>query len=215
MRIDDILNMDIDKLSRMNRRELAKVVSQLSSSANKRLRRLEQQGLTDSYAYNKAQTVGDFSVKGKNTNQLRKEFARVRDFINSKTSSVKGYKKFLGEVSTRVSGGNKSIGKKVYGDLGLRKQFWSVYNRVKESYPSLFGSKGDSTRMQELIALILADNADKSDDDIMNIVRENINNLYEKTEADFEKRENEIEENDAFFDVWQDFADDEDDELGW
>lgn len=86
----------------MNRSELAKIVSKKASMANKRLKRLENNCLTDSPAYRNWEKYGNgqkFSVKGKDFNELQKELARVDHFINAETSTIRGTKKVLTSIA--------------------------------------------------------------------------------------------------------------------
>lgn len=103
MTIQDVMNMDANTLNRLNEKELRQVVSRLVSASNKRLRRLEKTGNTSSPSYvNVKRTDGDFSTRGKNINQLRAEYVRARNFLNSKTSTVTGYKKFNKEFKKKT-----------------------------------------------------------------------------------------------------------------
>lgn len=90
-RVKDILQMDWKSIASMTRQELAKTVSSLASAANKRLRRFESAGEYSS-VYHTAMEKGDFSVKGKNINQLRSEFVRAKDFLESQTGSLKQWR---------------------------------------------------------------------------------------------------------------------------
>lgn len=74
------------------------------SLANKRVRRLEEQGLQNSPAYQALVKQGQvrFSVKGKDFNQLQSEVARLDRFINAGTSTVRGivnHTKNLAEIT--------------------------------------------------------------------------------------------------------------------
>lgn len=62
------------------------------SLANKRIRRLEEQGLTNSPAYQALVKGGQvrFSVKGKDFNELQSEVSKLDRFINAGTSTVRG-----------------------------------------------------------------------------------------------------------------------------
>lgn len=80
------------------RREYAQEVSKKASMANKRLRRLENKDLTDNPAYKQWKTYNggvNFSVAGKDYNELQKEMARIDQFINAKTSTIRGTNKVL------------------------------------------------------------------------------------------------------------------------
>lgn len=66
--------------------------SRQASLANKRVKRLEENGLQDSPAYQGylASGGGKFSVKGKDYNEVQAELSRLRKFIDAKTSTVRG-----------------------------------------------------------------------------------------------------------------------------
>ena len=78
-------------------KENRKKISRLVSLANKRLKRLENAGLNDSPAYQKWVEAGaeKFSVKGKDHNELQRELSRLKNFIESETSTVRGVNNVL------------------------------------------------------------------------------------------------------------------------
>lgn len=82
-------------------RENRKRISRLVSLANKRLKRLENAGLTDSPAYQKWVEAGaeKFSVKGKDHNELQRELSRLKNFIESETSTVRGVNNVLKQMA--------------------------------------------------------------------------------------------------------------------
>lgn len=80
-----------------------KEASRLVSLANKRVKRLESNGLKDSPAYKKyLETGGKFSVRGKTHNQLQAEVSRLRNFIDSETSTVRGVTNTLKEMANNT-----------------------------------------------------------------------------------------------------------------
>lgn len=112
------------------RRELALQVSKLASMANKRLVRLKASGLQDSPAYKKFVESGaqKFSVKGKDYNELQKELARVRQFVNSVTSTVRGATKVL-----KTMADNTGITYKTVKELKEKSaQFFRLANKIEE-----------------------------------------------------------------------------------
>lgn len=121
----DILNLTWEQLGKMNRRELAKTTSILVSSANKRIRRLEKSEYGKySPAYKNISSKGRlFSVKGKDLNQLRNEYANVSEFLKMKTSSLSGWR----EVRKRIE---REIG---VMDSKQSKRFWEAYRRLQET----------------------------------------------------------------------------------
>lgn len=90
MKVKDILQLSDTAINKMSRKELAQVTSILASAGNKRIARIEKAGVTSPAVQSVKSHEGKFSVKGKNTNQLRSEFARARNFMQNTTSTVKG-----------------------------------------------------------------------------------------------------------------------------
>lgn len=130
MKISDVMNLTPGKLAKLDRAELAKVVSTLASAANKRLRSIERANLTSSslaYEYVK-RGGGDFSAKGKNLQELDIEYQRVTGFLKRNTSTVKGTKQY---VDAREAGTIKfmeSIGVSDYKNwtASMKKRFWKM-----------------------------------------------------------------------------------------
>lgn len=81
-----------------------KEASRLASMANKRIKRLEKAGLTDSPAYKKWLDGGGvkFGVRGKTHNELQREVSRMNQFINSQTSTIRGVNKQLKEIAVNT-----------------------------------------------------------------------------------------------------------------
>lgn len=85
-------------------RKLRAEARRLVSMANKRLRRLEEQNLTESPAYKKWVEDGaqKFSVKGKSIEEVKQEIARMEEFLRMKTSTVRGAKEYFKNVAKEV-----------------------------------------------------------------------------------------------------------------
>lgn len=112
--------------------ELKKEVSRMASMANKRLRRLERNELTDLPAYQSWVEGGaiKFSVKGKDYNQLQSEFWRLKRFLDNKTSLVRQANKYLREMAE-----NTGIKYNSLADLKAKsKEFFRLANKIKEYY---------------------------------------------------------------------------------
>lgn len=74
-----------------NIKAMRKEASRLASLANKRVARLERNELKDSPAYKQyIESGGKFGVKGKTYNEVQTELSRLKRFIDSQTSTVKG-----------------------------------------------------------------------------------------------------------------------------
>lgn len=106
-----------------------KEASRLVSLANKRVQRLELNGLTDSPAY-KAYIAsgGKFGVKGKSHNELQKEVARLNRFINATTSTIRGVNKTLKEMAD-----NTGIRYRDLKELRAKSsKFFELANKVEQ-----------------------------------------------------------------------------------
>lgn len=97
--VGEVIRPKVDKL-----KQLKSEANKLVSMANKRLRRLEKNDLTNTPAYQAYLKNGGqyFSVKGKDYNQLQSELARLRHFIDSQTSTVTGVNNYLKEMANNT-----------------------------------------------------------------------------------------------------------------
>lgn len=85
-------------------RQLRQEASRLASMANKRLKRMEEQDLTETPAYKKWIEDGGqkFGIRGKSTEEVKQEVARLNDFLKKQTSTVSGAKQYLQNVANKV-----------------------------------------------------------------------------------------------------------------
>lgn len=89
---EDALNMELDELMSLSRSDLARIVSRVTDTANKRVNRMIANDIKVSPALRTAQKGGKFSVKGKDVPSLIEELNRARGFLTAETGSVKGAK---------------------------------------------------------------------------------------------------------------------------
>lgn len=103
--------------------------NRLASMANKRVRRLEKNNLTDAPAYQQyIASGGKFSVRGKDYNQLQQEISRLHSFLNSQTSTVRGYNNVLKEMAN-----NTGIKYKNLADLKEKaSNFFELQSKVEQ-----------------------------------------------------------------------------------
>ena len=107
--IDKLTNLSATQIKQYDRKNLAKIVTKLSSAANKRVKRLEKSGY-NTPALRQSYRGGHFGSKGKNLKQLRSEYKRVSSFLKSETSTVKGYKAFLNKLSKKFNEKGVKVG---------------------------------------------------------------------------------------------------------
>lgn len=150
MNVSDYLTMTPTELSKLPERELRKIVSQLASAANKRVKRLRAAPLGESskaYQYaaeggSRTSDGGFFSTKGKNLNQLRAEYSRLRHFMKMKTSTAGGWKKVRKEFTERMGGG--------FSSEAAEKRFWREYRKFEELHKDVVFSRGSNETQQDL-----------------------------------------------------------------
>ena len=112
-------------------RKLRQEASRLSSLANKRLKRMEQQNLQSSPAYQSWVDSGGakFGVRGKTTEQVQAEIGRLNKFINQTTSTVRGAKQYYRKVG-------QNVGITEYKDIpdlqNKLNNFFEITAKVKE-----------------------------------------------------------------------------------
>lgn len=106
-----------------------KEASRLVSLANKRVQRLELNGLTDSPAYKAyIESGGKFGVRGKSHNELQQEVARLNRFINATTSTIRGVNKTLKEMAD-----NTGISYRDLKELRAKSsKFFELANKVEQ-----------------------------------------------------------------------------------
>lgn len=175
--IDDILNMDIVDFNRLSEKDLKLVVGRMVSAVNKRLRRFEKKGISTPATRALMKSGGFLSVKGKNANQLRKEYARARNFLNMETSTQKGYKK----VQEKITDTLKQRGVEVEPDE--LDELFEVWNDLIEIDPSVSLSKDKYTLMQDIANM--PDNIDVSQK--LEKAKERYTEIYEQQQEEFGK----------------------------
>ena len=117
-------------ISKVNVKAVKAEMSKLASMANKRIARLESANLESSPAYQKWVADGSvkFGVKGKSHNELQAELSRLKNFINSETSTVRGVNSTLKEMAR-----NTGIKYKNLTDLRSKAdKFFELANKVEQ-----------------------------------------------------------------------------------
>lgn len=91
-------------------RELKAIASQEGNKANKRIERLQNKGM-ETPALTKWLDAGGkkFSVAGKDYNQTQAELARIRQFNNAKTSTIRGANEVLKNMAKNIGRENTSL----------------------------------------------------------------------------------------------------------
>lgn len=111
-------------------KDFRKEVSRLNSMANKRIKRLQASELATSPALNKwIESGGEFfSIRGKTQQEVRREYYRVKQYLDSSTSSITGTKDVLKTLA-------KNTGIEYTSVIELQetsKAFFELANKVDE-----------------------------------------------------------------------------------
>lgn len=122
---EEILQMGVQQLRRLPEKEARKYLSRVFSAANKRVKSLSKLEFTPT-ALRHVQSTGikKFGVKGKESNELWKQYAAVQDLWAQKSGTVKGAREVQKNIfrlqATMVT-------------LGPEKQhlFWDIYNKIE------------------------------------------------------------------------------------
>lgn len=127
----DTIRLTKNDLHSENERKLRAEISRKAALANKRLARLEKNDYKNLPAYrNWLDYKGGvkFSVKGKSHNELVAELARINNFINSKTSTIRGANKVLKEIAN-----TNNISYKRTGELNRKlSNFFELYSKAQQ-----------------------------------------------------------------------------------
>ena len=205
MTVAQILNMGDDQLSRLNKRELSRALRTVSLAANKRIGRLLSKAdivkndMGDIKYVDKSGKGIDFEAlyytggkkfgmgKSADRNQIYKEFARVRGFMNAKSTTIKG------AIELRKKR-EKALFGKTHEDMGLTEaqtanlndfmgDVYSEFHKWKEEYEMQGGyDKQKGKRVLKMLARRMHD-MEMSGEDARKSVSEYYDAKYEKKEA--------------------------------
>ncbi len=110
--VKSIQEMDLTEINKLDKDQMRDALRVMADAANKRAKRLEQAGQTTSFAYQKAKGKGDTvrfktpttTDKSQSRNVLYKELTRATEFMNSKTSTLGGWKKTKAKIKDAMTG---------------------------------------------------------------------------------------------------------------
>lgn len=133
-KLSKIQNMPLSKLMSLSREDLVKVTNVLVRESNKRLTVMKKRGLKSPSTEYIKKHGGRFSTKTrtgkeKDVARLREEFQRAKGFLESKTSTIKGYR----EWETRVA---ETLSKQGIDYASLtetqKRRFWQAFSKLEE-----------------------------------------------------------------------------------
>ena len=189
--IEDGIKFIVDKAEKM--KTFREETARLNSMANKRIKRMlaksDENGFT-SPALEKWKEEGSqfFEIRSKTSwNALQKERARVSNFLNSSTSSIKGTNKILKEMAN-----NTGLEYKNLADLQSKsKKFFELSNKIDQYYKSKSGEyKGYQTIWDNINKYVKLDGIDLNNaniDELIEPISEMIEEQYLEEQASYSR----------------------------
>lgn len=178
-KVNDLLELNT---SRMSTAEIRAVVTRLNSAANKRIKSLEKSGLSTPALRAATSNQTKFSTKGMiGAVELRNAYYRVRDFLKSETSTVKGYK----AVQKRTINELEKRGVKNLTPAKL-DEMWTIYDRLAEIDPQVTQRSVKYKVMDEISRLITE--TTMTADEIIEYMTGRTNEIYEQKQQYYEEQ---------------------------
>lgn len=132
--VNELLRNGSMHLHQYKEENLRAIVTRLSSAANKRLRRAEQSGFTDSPAYQEVQrSGGKFSGKGKDLEGLKSEFIRLKQYFGDQTSTQAGWNRVKENATRRAQSAGVLPGSGTNPPTSNRENRWH-YDPESDSF---------------------------------------------------------------------------------
>lgn len=169
--VSDLLNMGLDTFLSLPKSALSKVVSRMGKTANQRLKSFEKAGKNSPAVAEVERSGGKFSAKGKDLNELRKEYARLQSFYENKTSTLRGYNKFEKDTISNLRKSGVEITPEQFADM------WKIYGELYRSDPAI-SHKEFKYEVLKRITATMKDTR-KTTDQIIEELTKQLNTIYE------------------------------------
>lgn len=185
MTVEQILELGDDVLSKMSKRDLSRALRTVSLAANKRILRLQNQAVKTNDGYeekknskgistaalnavtNDGNSTGKFGVGKKTRNQIYAEFARARDFMSMKSSTVKGAvlvrqdaeRRAFGKTREDVGVGKRQADKEIINDTfqDKVKETYKQFRKFLEEHEEATGHRGSDQVLANIGKNIMSD----------------------------------------------------------
>ena len=189
-KLSQVKDMPLSEVMSLSHAELIKATRTLTSAANRRITTAKKKKIkTPSITY-AMKHGGRFSVrykKGKhkgeykNVQQLREEFQRAKQFLESETSTVKGYRKWETKMARTLA--KQGID---YNSLteNQKKRFWEAFSKVEEldEANTLKGSANYRAVVNEIYQAVKGGMKKRDVDNFANDLNKQ---LYDRNKKDF------------------------------
>lgn len=134
-------NFNVQKTQSNARKALAKTIDRAKTTLKKRIRRLENNNLTDAPAYKQYMLNEDvikFSVKGKTTQELQSEYWKLKRLLDLKTGTVKGANETLKQIA--------NITNIKYKNLNELKSKSKLFFELADKLENIYTSMGETAK---------------------------------------------------------------------
>lgn len=176
--VKDILSMDVSEFNKLGLKDMQKITGRLVSAGNKRLRRAEEKGITSpAFAYIES-SGGYFSTKGKNLNQLRAEFVRAKNFLESETGTIKGAEKFIDDSISALKKEGVSINREDFNEV------MRLYESLKRSNPKVAERGLKYAVLQELSEKV---ETKLNAEDVLTAMQNSLDQIYEREQENLDE----------------------------
>ena len=133
----NLKNMEYANIEKLTRNELAKVVQTIAKEVNRNYKSIKKSSIENTPATRGLENSGGkITTRGKNRNELVKEFIRAKQYTESKTGTVRNATKVFNEMKKRLNMPELTSNdiKKIYGS----------YQDIKERNPVEIRNTGSS-----------------------------------------------------------------------
>lgn len=186
-KLSKIVNMPLSKLMSLSRADLEKATRALVRESNKRLTVMKKKGLASPSTEYIKKHGGKFRVttrsgQKKSVTELREEFQRAKGFLESKTSTVKGYREWEIKVG-------ETLAKQGIDYMSLtptqKRRFWQAFSKVEEldQANTLKGSANYRSTVNEVFQAVKKGLLKRDIDTFASALNDQ---LYVESEKDFE-----------------------------
>lgn len=150
---DELLSMDVYKL---NKASLKAVLKRLVNTANSRLARLEKNKMeryspsyrkiseerADEWIESGEEKKVRFSTKGKTRNEIEMQVKKVKSFLQSESSTIKGVTKQREDIKLELG---------EFESIEQENNFWDLYHKWIKTHKNINARFNDSFQVRDML----------------------------------------------------------------
>lgn len=167
------MDMTAHEVSKMTEKEMRAAVRSMQKVVGARMSRLSELDHR-SPAARWMRKHGGISTAGKDLNQLRAEFRAARNFLNAKTSTVRGFKQMASEFTKALNKAGVPVNK------GQAMEIFDAIDTLKERDPK---AKGQDMKYNLAKAMSKIKDQDFTKDDYVALFQDKVTKIYEDAKA--------------------------------